>query len=301
MDISTRQLRAFVLVYRLQSITKAADRLYLTQAAVSSLIKQLETALQVRLFDRTTRFVSPTPFAKQIFTAAEAALGEVSSIQRSAKNAIARSRGVVRFTASPAACSSFIPIVMREFMQNHPDVAVELKEIAIERLIDCVVNDEVDFSIGTPIETPPEVHLLPLVTDVVAAICRRDSKIVSFKHLEWNDIAAFPLMTMLPGMGIRKLIDTTLDKVGIPFEPTYEYRSLATMLSLAAEGIGTLIAPSRSIPKVFRKILVARKLHGPTISRTTYVITKRADSLSPPAEALVKQIREHLLHDPSPV
>jgi DNA-binding transcriptional LysR family regulator len=301
MDISTKQLRAFILAYRLQNITKAAEQLCLTQAAVSALIKQLERTLQVQLFNRTSRSVTPTPFATQMMSSAEIALGELHAIQKSAKVALARSLGVVRFTASHAASGSFVPVVMREFMRRHPEVTVQLKEIAVERLVECVAKDEVDFSIGTPIQTPSDVHLEPLLTDYFAAIGRRDMPFASVKKLKWSDVANLPMMAVPAGMGIRQAIDGALSNVGISFEPMYEFKNLATMLSMAAEGIGVLISPSQSIPVAFRKVLIARKLHDPLIPRISYVVTKRADSLSIPAQAFVRAIREHLRQHPSPV
>jgi DNA-binding transcriptional LysR family regulator len=77
---SVRQLRAFRAVYQLRKVSAAAEQLSLTQSAVSVLIRQLEEGLDTRLFDRTTRSLSPTSAAQEAIVVAERILRDVESL-----------------------------------------------------------------------------------------------------------------------------------------------------------------------------------------------------------------------------
>ena len=106
MNPTLRQIEAFVLVYRAKSITRAASELGLTQSAVSILVRQLEALFGVRLFDRTTRAVNPTPAATQAYLAAERILGETTGLARQMRNIAEFREGRVVLVASAGAAPS---------------------------------------------------------------------------------------------------------------------------------------------------------------------------------------------------
>jgi len=105
MNVTLRQLRAFTGVYRTRSITRAARELGITQSAASLLIQQLEVQLGVRLFDRSTRSVQPTPAADEAYQSAERMLSDALGLSRRMRDLAQARAGRVAFLASAGAAS----------------------------------------------------------------------------------------------------------------------------------------------------------------------------------------------------
>src|SRR5947208_503529 len=108
MNVTLRQLQAFTSVYRVRSITRAALDLGITQSATSLLIKQLEAQLGVKLFDRTTRSVHPTPAAAEAFAAAERMLSDAHGLSRRMRDLVEARAGRVAFLASAGTASALM-------------------------------------------------------------------------------------------------------------------------------------------------------------------------------------------------
>src|SRR3954469_6744992 len=115
MNVTLRQLQAFTGVYRTRSITRAALELGVTQSAASLLIQQLEAQLGVKLFDRTTRAVQPTPAAHEAFDAAERMLRDAKALSRRMLDLAEARAGRVVFLASAGAASALMPPVLAKF------------------------------------------------------------------------------------------------------------------------------------------------------------------------------------------
>src|SRR6516225_6284852 len=103
-----RQLRAFLAVHQLRKLSAAAEKLYVTQSAVSMLIRQLEEGLGVRLFDRTTRSLQPT-------AAAEGILRDVDSLSAGFRELATLQRGRVCLAITPTLASFLMPSAIRRF------------------------------------------------------------------------------------------------------------------------------------------------------------------------------------------
>ena len=119
-----RQLRAFLAVYQLKKLSAAAQRLFVTQSAVSMLIRQLEEGLDTRLFDRTTRSLKATAAAEQMMVTVERILRDVDSLSNDFRELAALERGRVTLAITPTLAAFLLPDAMRAFNEQHPGVRV---------------------------------------------------------------------------------------------------------------------------------------------------------------------------------
>src|SRR5215204_5666278 len=108
-DPNLRQLRAFVVVARLGSFTRAAHLLHLSQPALTKQVRQLEETLGVRLLDRNTRAVELTRIGKGLAPVVTQLLQEIDAVLARTKQLAAKSRGVVRVAALPSLSSTILP------------------------------------------------------------------------------------------------------------------------------------------------------------------------------------------------
>src|SRR5262249_33740099 len=123
--VNVRALRAFVEVYRWRKLNAAAERLHLTPSAVSVLLRQFESAVGAKLFDRTTRALNPTEAANQVIPIAERILRDVGALESdfSASDIL---RGRVSIAVTPTVALTLMPDIMRSFEKAHPQIRVVL-------------------------------------------------------------------------------------------------------------------------------------------------------------------------------
>lgn len=145
--IRLRQLRCFVEVARSKSFVLAAERLGLTQPAVSRSVRELERLLGHELFDRSTRGAELTPKGRAFFEAAEAGLLQIWQGAHTVAGEPDHSEHV-RIGALPNVCSQFLPKIIRDFKAEHPAVTVGVIPGTNADLLACLRRGDADFVIG---------------------------------------------------------------------------------------------------------------------------------------------------------
>lgn len=125
MNISIRQLSAFISVADNGSFTRASEQMHLTQSAVSGLIKELESSLGIVLFDRTTRQLSLSVVGHHLLPQARRILNEMQLFENEASSLTSLAQGQVRLAVSQFAASS-MPAVIAQFAKAYPDISVSL-------------------------------------------------------------------------------------------------------------------------------------------------------------------------------
>src|SRR4051812_6190915 len=108
MNLNLRQIRAFVVVARFSSFTRAADLLHLTQPALTVQIRQLEQALGIKLFDRNTRAVELTRIGRELLPVMERLRGEIDAVVVSTRERAAMRSGIVRIAALPSVAATVL-------------------------------------------------------------------------------------------------------------------------------------------------------------------------------------------------
>lgn len=297
MKVTLRHLEAFLLVHKFRSLTRAAQDLRVTQSAVSILIRQLEQAYGLRLFDRTTRALSPTAAATQAVPLAERIVQETASLSRQMHELADARSGRVLMAVSAAAASAIIPTAVKAFRAAHPDIVVEMHDVAIEQLVGNVLASQVEFGIGSTDEASPGITVEPLIRGRLCAIGLRASGFGRKTRISWDRLAGETTIAMRRETRIRAQIDGSLAQQGKQLTPTYEVSLINTALSMTAEGIGITILPSYLLPARQFPSLVAVPLVEPTIHRQLSLIRREGQSPSPAAERFIAVLREQLRSD----
>jgi DNA-binding transcriptional LysR family regulator len=290
-----RQLRAFVAVHQLRKLSAAAEKLFVTQSAVSMLIRQLEEGLGTRLFDRTTRSLQPTAAANEMLPAAERILRDVDSLSADFRELAQLQRGRVSLAITPTLASFLLPDAIRRFGEAHPGVRVVVDDCAPDQFVSRILGEHVDFGIGTPERPGAEVETETLMRDHLSLVCARGHPLAaSKKPVRWADLAGHPVITVRPGYGIRPLIDATAAQAGVALEVVNEVSFLSTALWMTASGMGPSIMPSAFARAAGDASLVVRSLTAPRVSRDVFVVTKRGRSLSAASRSFIETLRRAL-------
>jgi len=286
-----KQLRAFLLVHQLRQLSAAAHKLFVTQSAVSMLIRQLEEGLETRLFDRTTRSLHPTAAANQMVPLAERILRDVDLLSTGFRELSTMERGRVCVAITPTLASILLPTAIEHFAKHYPQVHVVIDDCAPDQFISRILAERVDFGIGTPELPGAEVDTQTLLRDHLALVCQADHPLAALRRVRWVDLALHPVITVRPGYGIRLLIDTTAARAGVTLKVLDEVSFLSTALMLTSSGMGPSIMPSDYARAAFDPSLVVKPISAPRVSRDTYIVTKRGRSLSAASAVFIDVLR----------
>ncbi|ANN68313.1 LysR family transcriptional regulator [Bordetella bronchialis] len=288
MNPTIKQLQAFALACRYGVLTRAAEEMFVTQPAVSVLIRQLEDALGMRLFDRTSRSLRPTVAAREILPTVERMLRDLETMKSSVKELAGRERGHLRFAATPSIAAAFVPTLLAEYRQRYPNIEISVDDAAPDRLTAPTLAGDVEFSLGTANETAEGLTLQCLARDTLCAICRRDSRLARKRRLTWEDALSYPWITVKASSGIRSLIDEALFTLGTRKAVQYEVSYMTTGLSMAQAGLGIAIFPGILLGSFPHPDLVARRLESPIVTRDVSLIRRAEHSLSPAAQSFIE-------------
>ncbi|MBR0687777.1 LysR family transcriptional regulator [Bradyrhizobium manausense] len=294
MTVTLRQLEAFLLVYKLRSITKAAAEMGVTQSAISLLIRQLETDVRVLLFDRTTRALSPTAAAIDAFPVVQRIVGDSLGLTQHLRDLAQTKKGRVVLAVSAGAASALMPKILSKFRRTFPNIEIDLYDVAVDQLVGRILSAEVEFGIGSVEEGNSEIAIEPLLRGQLSAIGLRDRSFERKRQMGWSELSNFSTIAMRRGTRIREQIDRTLAQAGKVLSPTYEVSLINTALSMTAQGLALSILPVHVLPGGQFPSLVAVPLVNPAIHRQLSLVTRAGISLSPAAQKFVTIAKEQL-------
>lgn len=286
MNISIRQLTAFVSVADNGSFTRASEQMHLTQSAVSGLIKELESSLGIVLFDRTTRQLSLSVVGHHLLPQARRILNEMQLFENEASSLTSLAQGQVRLAVSQFAASS-MPAVIAQFAKVHPDISVSLLDCSAENVLEHIQNIEVDLGVGTErgfMESEDDISA-DLLYQLPFCVVMPDSHALAQKsEVVWQDLVDIPLIT-LQGPFIEQVTAELDEDIANHIQQArYKVNFMSTALEMTRQGFGiTLCLPY--MPEVIDWVsangLQMRPLAQPVKMRRFFIYQRSSRALSP--------------------
>jgi len=293
-DITLKQLRAFVTVANMGQFTLAADKLGSSQSAVSTLVRQLEQNLNLRLLDRHTRLLRLTQAGMDILPIASRAVADIEGIVESSKELNALRRGKVSIAAGTVQAALLLPQCVQAFNKLYPEITVMLHDVAEKIVLEQVVNGSVDLGLGTIPEDTTELVGTRLMTDEFLVVLHPDDPLVKLRELRWTDLVDRKLIGPQRGNPIRDRLESELARNGIllPLDKIMQEVALPlTIIGMVEGGLGAAIMTSAVVRLATSMGLVVRTPIEPHIKREVSLIQKHGRSLSPAA----RRFRDFLL------
>lgn len=285
-------LEAFLAVKDLNSFHAAAERLNLSQSAVTRRIRKLEEALGSVLFERTTREVKPTLAAKRLQARAEAILEDAKETTRAMRDdsiAFAHQRGALVTVATvPTVVSQLLIPAMRAFRATGQTARFRLLDSAANDVAEAVAAGEADFGICSIPMVEPTTRFEPLFNDPIVLALPLDHALADRETLNLSDLGETPLILPARGTGNRLLIDEAMARVKHPLFWTYEVGRSSTAMELVHKGVGAALLPKSAIDAT--QVAICR-LQTPDIVRPIGLLTRLGQSETTAATALKQAIR----------
>jgi DNA-binding transcriptional LysR family regulator len=242
-DPDLRQLRAFVAVHDTGSVSGAARKVHLTQPALSRRISELESALGVRLFDRTGGRLRLTSEGESLLMHSRNVLAEVESFMTRAET-LSEGRGrTLAVGTAPMTMESVIAPVLHRYLREHEEIDVRLVEGGALALLDKVEKGELQLTLSVPLSpTLEHRQLFPLRTLAVSSAA--SSIPARAKTVRLEDLVAEPLLMLPRGFVHRNAFEAACELIQTRPNIVFESAVPETLLALARIGYGVAVVPS---------------------------------------------------------
>lgn len=291
MNVTIRQIEVFLAVAELGSFTRAAERLRMTQPALSQQVRELEAALDIRLFDRTTRRVELTAGGREFSAAAGKVLEDLELAVRNAADLAERRRGRIVIAAPPLLAAAILPRAIAEFRASHPGIQVAVLDTGTDRIVEAVRLGKADCGLGTFAPAEEGIERASLARDSLMLFCGPGSPFFDRDAVAWRELADEPLVTLTRDSGIRLLVEVGYEAAEVPLRPAFEVSQITTAVALVEAGLGSAVLPTYAFAAAEGKRVAARPLTAPSISRDIVLIHASGRSLSPAVAAFEPVLR----------
>lgn len=295
MNLTIKQLRAFVTVADAQSFSLAANRLNLTAGAVSLLVRDLEQELGFTLFDRTTRRVALSKSGRDYLPAAQQVLRQVQAAVIAAHDVKNRATGVVRVAAPLIVASAILPPAMAEYRRLHPGVLVRPVDCTVEELADMIDEDRADIAVGPDRPTGDTVQRLALYSSPWVLWCAPEHPLARRRRVTWATLKDESVIAAGRDYELRMAEVTAQAPHAQGVVPSYVVDNITTALGIAAAGLGVTLSPMYVGIMAKEFGLVMKRVDEPQIEREMSLYVPGQRSMTPAAAALVDFLRSHLM------
>ena len=289
------QLRGFHEIARQGSFTKAADRLFLTQPAISLQLKALEDEVGEPLIERGKR-IRLTPAGEILLRRTRAALSELDSAQAEIASLRQELRGRLVIGTSDTNSTYVLPDVLRSYRESYPQVEVDIRNKMSTEVGRLVVDDEVDLGLAAlPVrdrERLEEGQTLFTRQDVL--ICPSGHELATRKKIGLKAVAELPLLALEQRSTTRLLLDQSFRQAELTPRVTMNLGSIEVIKRFVEIGFGVAIVPMIAIAQE----VADGRLHPVAVSglspRPIGLIEHRGRRRSPAVAAFVELLSESL-------
>mgnify|MGYP000039875571 FL=1 len=290
---SSREIDVFLMLAETLSFRRTAERVHLSQPAVTGVIGRLEDALGVRLFDRTTRQVQLTGPGQVFLEQAQRLRLMTAEAVRAVREVATLQVGQVAMAAMPSLAATVVPRAFAQFRAQYPGVGLALMDTLSDPAFELVRAGRVDFALTAANPAYADLDYLPLASDgFVLLIPEGHALAKSRKPVAWAEVAQLPHISMPLPSSVRQYADAAFLEQRIRFAPQFELEHLASIKALVSAGLGVAALPELAANVGPDEGIVRRALRDPDLRRPIGLVTLRGRSLSPAAQAMVDLLRQ---------
>lgn len=243
--MTLRHLRVFLAVYQTQNVTRAAERLHMTQPTVTRAVQELERYYGVRLFERINRRLYITQSGRQLYARAVHIVGSFDRMEKELKNW--DEFGLLRIGATPTLASVLLPKTLMTFEKKHPKLHVRCSVENGTHLQEALADDRLDFALIEGEVAAEHLHAEPFSEDRLILLLPPDDPRRNAPALTLRELAGSPLLLREKGSMGRSFLDRVFAAHNLPLEPLMESISTHAIIQAVHAGLGISFLPQRLI------------------------------------------------------
>lgn len=278
-EITIRDLKIFVEVFRSRSITTASKKLNVPQPSVSRTVSDIEEHYNVRLFERIQKKIIPTPEGEKFY---QYALHLIEYYNRMEKCLISsENHEVIRIGASIKLGNELLPKLVKEFTRMNPGVQCYVKIINQLNIEKKLLSNELDLAFCEHLLDPNQFVSSKFGEDKLIAVLPKGHELLKKQSIVLEDILDYPLLLREEGAGSRELFKNVLRAHGLSAKPIWESISTDAILKAVYRNIGISVLPASLVSKHIKKEeLCTIPIEGNPFVHNLYVVWHKEKYLS---------------------
>lgn len=280
--------RSLLAVADTGAITLAADRIGISQSALSRRLQQLESALGTELLVRGRKGVELTPMGRLVEAEARVLVSRFDNLRQRIRAEQQLDSGTVRVGGGATAVGFVLPGAIAGFQQDYPNIRFHLKEAGSREVAADVLSGELELGVVTLPLQARELAIHEFLEDRIVLVARQDHPLVGHQAVASPELAKFSFVGFEAGSAIRQNIDAALRGVGLELNVVMELRSIPAILRMVATTGNLAFVSQASLEgqTELRQVPVVDL----AITRKLAIITRPGVPLSPAAGGFVARL-----------
>ncbi|WP_141529515.1 LysR family transcriptional regulator, partial [Bacillus sp. AFS001701] len=265
-----RELEYFIAICEELHFTRAAEKLGISQPALSRQMRALEDRLGVRLFDRLGKKIAITEAGKILQEESEKIFSNIKYIYEQIGELQKVKRGKLIIGAMSEELSQLASVIFLEIHRMHP--YLQMKIIMSDNIEDRVIQNEIDIALThMPLENE-QLTNIPLYNEEFYLVVPFDHHLAEREKVDFEEIKDIQLVLSPKNHNCRKLIDDTATSMGFVFKPIIELTDVNSILSIVKAGIGATILPNTLLTSENSETLKVIKIVNPVITKEIAIV-----------------------------
>jgi DNA-binding transcriptional LysR family regulator len=247
MDI--RQLEMFRAVAEEASFTRAAERLHVSQSAISRQVKLLEDELGGVVLHRGARRVTPTPAGELLLRLANRVHRDMREVVSQISETRELQRGSLTLGGGMTVCMYVLPRLLKRFRSLYPQVELRVASGSSEELQGMLRAHEVDLALLTLPVVAKDLEVRPVLKEEMVVVTAPRHPLSRERTIDASKLGRFPLIVYEPGSNTRKVIDQFFMEEQIPMDVAMETENVEIIKAMVAAGLGITLIPYMGIAR----------------------------------------------------
>jgi DNA-binding transcriptional LysR family regulator len=245
-NYTLKQLQTFIEVAREKSVSKAAERLFVTQPAVSMQIRQLEDAFGLALLEPIGRNIRLTNAGQEFLTYAVAAMAQLKDLESIMAEHVGVKKGRIDL-AIVSTAKYFVPMLLVRFSQLLPGIEIKLRIDNRENILGMLSRSEIDLVIMGRAPTTLDCEATPFATNPLGIVCAPDHPLARRKRLSIDTLKDYEFVVREQGSGTRAAMERLFAQHDLPLKVVMEMPSNETIKQAVMAGMGLSFLSLRTV------------------------------------------------------
>ncbi|MCW8332596.1 LysR family transcriptional regulator [Vibrio sp. SCSIO 43135] len=274
MNITYRQLKAFVALADTQSYTLAAEKVHVTQSALSQMVRKLSTQVSCELVEQRNRQVVLTEAGASFYLEASMIVNRLDKWEQDNKARMQGKHETLVISSLYSMCASLVPQTIHSLKEQNPLFSFRLIEERVDDINSSVLDGRADIGLGTP-PNNPQLNFEPLFRDHLCFACKAGHPLTKLKEVSWQQAHMYASIGISPGNSLRMLADQAFMNAGLAYDPEVCVSHTSTLLGMIESGLGSSILSSTIAQLHANEQLKFIPIVRPVQYRSIGIITKK--------------------------
>ncbi|MDO4267573.1 MAG: LysR family transcriptional regulator [Eubacteriales bacterium] len=244
-----RQFTYVDMVAQCGSFTKAAQKLFISQPALSNYISKVEEEMGVKLFDRSASRLVVTYAGEQYLKRAKSILGQLADMEREMRDITHHMKGNIKLGFPNERIIYMLPLILAPFKEQYPGITVEVVTGAGNRLVGDLRAGDIDFVFLPSWNTYRDIVQEEIAQEELLLVARKGYLAEELfldrerNIIDWRKASRLPAIVLKKGHAIRSSTDVLYRNAGVAPDIVFESHSNMLSCRLAAQGMGVAVVP----------------------------------------------------------